>query len=113
LIALLVAVLATAVVAVLFGAGLSLRRSARELALLVEELEGHLKALIGQAEETIGAARSELARVDELVGSAEAITATVGSASRVVHAVLAAPLIKVVAFASGTLRAGRSLRRRA
>lgn len=111
MIAVALTVVATAVVAVLLGAGLSLRRSARELALLVDELEGHVQAVMGEAEETIVLARGELARVDNLVGSAEAITATVGSASRVAHAVLAAPLIKVVAFGSGTLRAGRSLRR--
>ena len=112
MIAVALAVVATAVVALLVGAGLSLRRSARELAGLVEELESRFEAVVGEAEATIDLARGELARVDDLVGSAEAITATVGSASRVAHAVLAAPLIKAVAIGSGTLRAGRSLRGR-
>ncbi len=103
-------VVTTAIVLALLGAALSLRRSARELRLLVEEMTDHAAAVIGDAEETIARARGELQRVDDLVGSAEAITETVGSASRVAHAVLAAPLIKVVAFGAGTARAGRRMR---
>lgn len=94
----------------LLGAALSLRRSARELRLLVEEMTDHAADVIGEAEDTIARARGELDRVDDLVGSAEALTETVGSASRVAHAVLAVPLIKVLAFGAGTARAGRRLR---
>ena len=103
-------VVSTAVVLTLLGAALSLRRSARELRLLVEEMTDHAAAVIGDAEETIARARGELQRVDDLVGSAEAITETVGSASRVAHAALAGPLIKVLAFGAGTARAGRRIR---
>ena len=103
-------VVSTAVVLLLLGAALSLRRSAVELRALVEEMSSHADAVLGEAEETIVRARGELARVDDLVGSAEAITETVGSASRVAHAVLATPLIKVLAFGAGTARAGRRLR---
>ena len=79
--------------------------------MLVEEMSDHAAAVIGDAEATIARARGELDRVDDLIGSAEAITETVGSASRVAHAVLATPLIKVLAFGAGTARAGRRLRR--
>ena len=103
-------VVSTAVVLTLLGAALSLRRSARELRLLVEEMTDHAAAVIGDAEETIARARGELQRVDDLVGSAEAITETVGSASRVAHAALAGPLIKVLAYGAGTARAGRRIR---
>lgn len=102
----------TAAVLVLLAASLSLRRSARELRLLVEEMTDHTSSVIGEAEQTIARARSELARVDDLVGSAEAITETVGSASRIAHAAFATPLIKVLAFGAGTARAGRRLRGR-
>ena len=106
-----ITVVSTVVVLLLLGAALSLRRSARELRMLVEEMSDHAAAVIGDAEETIARARGELDRVDDLIGSAEAITETVGSASRVAHAVLATPLIKVLAFGAGTARAGRRLRR--
>jgi methyl-accepting chemotaxis protein len=105
-----VTVVSTAVVLTLLGAALSLRRSARELRLLVEEMTDHAADVIGAAEDTIARARGELDRVDDLVGSAEALTETVGSASRVAHAVLAVPLIKALAFGAGTARAGRRLR---
>lgn len=110
MLAVVLAVLATAAVAVIGIAALSLRRSARDLQLLAGELAEHAEVVMGDVEETIATARAELARVDDLVGSAEAITETVGSASRVAHAVLAAPLIKVVALGAGTARAGRRLR---
>lgn len=105
-----VTVASTAVVLVLLGAAMSLRRSARELRLLVEEMSDHATDVIGQAEKTIVRAQEELDRVDDLVGSAEAITETVGSASRVAHAVLATPLIKILAFGAGSARAGRRFR---
>ena len=108
--ALAVTVASTVVVLVLFFAALSLRRSAKDLRALVEELTEHTASVMGEAEDTIARARGELDRVDDLIGSAEAITETVGSASRVAHAVLAAPLIKMVAFGTGTARAGRRLR---
>lgn len=105
-----VTVISTAVVLTLLGAALSLRRSARELRSLVEEMTDHASNVIGDAEATIARARGELDRVDDLIGSAEAITDTVGSASRVAHAVLATPLIKLLAFGAGTARAGRRMR---
>ena len=111
MVAVAVAALSTVVVLVMLVAALSLRRSARELRMLVEEMTDHAATVIGDAEQTIARARGELDRVDDLIGSAEAITETVGSASRVAHAVLAAPLIKVLAFGAGTARAGRRLRK--
>ena len=110
-VAVAVAVISAVVVVVLLGAALSLRRSARELRLLAEEMSDHAAAVIGAAEETIYRAQGELARVDDLIGSAEAITETVGSASRLAHATLATPLIKLLAFGAGTARAGRRLRK--
>lgn len=110
-VAVAVAVISAVVVVVLLGAALSLRRSARELRLLAEEMSDHASAVIGAAEETIYRAQGELARVDDLIGSAEAITETVGSASRLAHATLATPLIKLLAFGAGTARAGRRLRK--
>lgn len=110
-VAILVAVGSAAVVAVLLGAALSLRRSARDLRLLAEEMSEHASAVIDAAEETIVRARGELARVDDLIGSAEAITETVGTASRLAHATVATPLIKLLAFGAGTARAGRRLRK--
>jgi hypothetical protein len=106
-----VACLATLVVVALLGAAVSLRRSAAQLRVLTEELSEHAAVVMGEAEATLTRARRELDRVDDLVGSAEAITETVGSATRLAHNALAAPLIKVMAFRAGTARAGKRLRK--
>jgi hypothetical protein len=110
-VAIVVAVLSTVAVFGLIGAAISLRRSAKELRLLADELTEHAAAVLGEVETTVEQARGELARVDDLVGSAEAITETVGSASRLAHAAMATPMIKVMALAAGTARAGRRIRR--
>jgi hypothetical protein len=101
----------TLVVAVIAAAALSLRRSARQLNVLAEELAGHASVVLGEAESTIVRAKGELDRVDDLIGSAEAITETVGSATRLAHIAFATPLIKVMALGAGTARAGRRLRK--
>jgi hypothetical protein len=110
-VAIAVAVVATVAVLALIGAAVSLRRSARDLRVLADELTEHAAAVLGDVERTVDQARDELARVDDLIGSAEAITETVGSASRLAHAVVATPMIKVMALAAGTARARRRIRK--
>jgi hypothetical protein len=111
--AVVVGVTVVATVVVLGGlvAVVSLLRTARDLRSLAEELSEHAAAVLGEVEVTMARARGELDRVDDLVGSAEAITETVGSASRLARVALAGPLIKVMALGAGTARAGRRLRK--
>jgi hypothetical protein len=109
--AIIVTAIATLAVAVLLGAALSLRRSARDLQALADELGDHASAVISDAEATIARARGELDRVDDLIGSAEAISDTVESATKLAHTALATPLIKVMALGAGTARVGRKLRK--
>jgi hypothetical protein len=106
-----VTVLATLVVVGGLVAVGSLLRTARQLRALAEELNDHTAAVLGDVEVTVTQARSELERVDNLVGSAEAITQTVGSASRLARVALSRPMIKVVALGAGTARAGRRIRK--
>ena len=107
-----IAVAATVVVALLATAALSLARTAAQLRDLASELGDHATAVLGAVEDTVVRARAELDRVDDLVGSAEAISQTVGSASRLAHAAMSTPLIKTMACGAGTARAGRRLRGR-
>jgi hypothetical protein len=109
--AIIVTAIATLAVAVLLGAALSLRRSARDLQALADELGDHAATVISDAEATIARARGELDRVDDLIGSAEAISDTVESATKLAHTALSTPLIKVMALGAGTARVGRKLRR--
>jgi hypothetical protein len=110
-VAIAVAVVSTVVILTLVASAVSLRRSARELRILADELNEHAAIVLREVERTVDLARGELARVDDLIGSAEAITETVGSASRLAHAAVATPVIKVMALAAGTRRAGRRMRR--
>ena len=106
-----VTVVATLVVLGGLVAAVSLLRTARDLRGLAQELSEHTTAVLGEVEVTVARARGELDRVDDLIGSAEAITETVGSASRLARVALAGPLIKVMALGAGTARAGRRLRK--
>ena len=106
-----ITVIATLVVLGGLVAVWSLLRTARELRVLAEELNEHTAAVLGDVEVTVSQARDELERVDNLVGSAEAITQTVGSASRFARVALSRPVIKVVALGAGTARAGRRIRK--
>ena len=54
----------------------------------------------------------EIMRLDGLVTTAESVTGTVDSASRLAYIAMANPVIKGVAFASGTAKAARRLRGR-
>jgi hypothetical protein len=109
---LVAAVVVTLVVAVLIGSAVSLARTAAELRSLADELTQHAGAVLSEVEGTVDRARKELDRVDDLVGSAEALSETVGSASRLAHAAMSAPLIKLMALGAGTARASRRLRGR-
>ena len=62
--------------------------------------------------DTVEAANYEIMRLDGLVTTAESVTGTVDSASRLAYIAMANPVIKGVAFASGTAKAARRLRAR-
>lgn len=84
----------------------SLKETRRELAAFRETVG----ALLSTLETTIVEAQHDLERVDDLVGSAEALASTVDSAARVGYLAVGRPVIKTVALAKGTSRAARRLR---
>ena len=90
---------------------LSVQRSLHDLRHAVDELTAETRPLISELQSSVESARSDLDRFDRVLGSAEAISASVEGASRVAKAALSAPVIKTVAIASGTRRAARSLRK--
>lgn len=55
--------------------------------------------------------RQDLGRFDKVLGSAEAISGAVEGSARVTRVALSTPMIKIAAFASGTSRAARRIRR--
>ena len=78
----------------------------------VELLRTETLPVMVELRRLVRAANAELERVDDLLGTAESITGTVDSASRLAYLAFSNPVIKAVALASGTGRAARSLRRK-
>jgi hypothetical protein len=111
-VAVIVAVAATLVVVALVAALVSVIRAARALRAAAELLSEQSGELLDRLGGTLAHADAELARVDDLVGSAEDLTETVGSASRAAYVTLAHPLIKVMAFRRGSARAAQRWRSR-
>jgi Tfp pilus assembly protein PilW len=105
-----VTVVATVVLLALVVAVALLLAAARRLRRQVDELAGEAERLLQLIDDTVRQAGHEVERVDRMVGSAEAISDAVGSASRLMGGALAAPLIKVMAFGSGLVRGVRALR---
>jgi hypothetical protein len=99
----LVAVTATIVVAV------SLGRRTRELSDLVAQLRTETVPLVRDARTVVDHAATEMERVGDVLGSAEAVSATVDSASRLAYRAFSNPVVKTVAFGSGLSGALRRL----
>jgi hypothetical protein len=85
-------------------------RALRELRGAVDELSAQTRPLLVDLRTSVEEARSDLDRFDRVLGSAEAISQAVEGTSRLAQAALTPPVIKTVAFASGTRRAARRLR---
>jgi predicted RNA-binding Zn ribbon-like protein len=83
----------------------------RSLRSEVEHLREETRPLLAELRSTVTEARDDLDRFDRVLGSAEAISDAVSAGSRVARVALSAPVIKTVALATGTGRAGRRLRR--
>ena len=88
-----------------------LARTLAALRLTVEDLRRTTVPLVDDLHTTVQRATVELDRVDTLLGTAESISSTVDSASRLAYLTFSNPVIKALAFASGTSRAVRRFRR--
>jgi hypothetical protein len=106
-----VTVVATLVVVALAVAVVYLLKAVREIRLEAQGLAREATELLDELDSTVRQAGMEVERVDRMVGSAEAISDAVGSASKLVGGAMAGPLIKLVAFGSGLARAARLVRR--
>jgi hypothetical protein len=109
--AIVAAAAAAVVLIVMIFALLSLMRTVRALQTTVEELRSSTMPLMADARQTVAKATAELERVDGVIGTAESIGATVDSFSRLAYLAFSNPVIKVLAFGTGTARAVRRFRR--
>lgn len=109
--AVIVAVAVVVLVVGLLVAFYSLTSTLRTLRTTVEELRAEALPLLGSMRTTVNQANAELVRVDDLLTTAESISTTVDSASRLAYLAFSNPLVKVLAFGAGAGRAARRLRR--
>ena len=85
-----------------------LSRRIGDLKRLVEDLRRETVPLVRQARVVVEEAATEMVRVGDVLGSAESVSATVDSASRLTYRVFANPVVKVLAYSTG---AGTALKR--
>jgi hypothetical protein len=90
----------------------SLNTTLRALRETTDELRRSTVPLLAEVRDAVSQANAELGRVDGLLVTTEHITNTVDSASRLAQAAFSSPVIKTVAFTTGTSRAWRRLRHR-
>jgi hypothetical protein len=86
-----------------------LARRIAELRQLVRDLRRETLPLVHEARVVVEEAATEMVRVGDVLGSAEAVSATVDSASRLAYRAFANPLVKVLAFGTGAGAAARRL----
>jgi hypothetical protein len=110
--AVVVAVASALAVAVLLYAIVALNRTLAQLRSAIEDLRRETLPVVTEMRLAVSQANVELERVDNLLGTAESISSTVDSASRLAYLAFSNPVIKGIAFASGTGRAARRFRRR-
>lgn len=110
--AVIVAITSVIAVGVLMFAVASLVSTMRSLRDTIEAIRVDAVPAVAELRRAATQANLELERVDELLGTAESISTTVDSASRLTYLVMSNPLIKIVAFGAGASRAARRLRRR-
>ena len=108
----IVAFAAVVGVVLLVFAIVSLTRTLTAVRMSVEELRRETLPVIDELQRTVTQANSDLERLDTLLDSATSVTNTVDSASQLAYLAFSNPVIKAIAFASGTARAARALRRR-
>lgn len=83
----------------------------RRLRSVLDEVTTQVLPLVDDLGVAVTEANDQLERIDQLVGSAESISATVDATSRLAYRALSAPVIKTVAVGSGAARAAKRMRR--
>lgn len=104
-------VVGTLVIIALIVALAGLLRNLRQLTGAIEELRAEVVPLAGQWRRAVDQANVELQRADQLLTTAESVSQTVDSASRLAYLALSNPVIKLMAFSAGTGAALRRFRR--
>jgi len=109
--AVIVAIASVVAVVLLAVALVSVTRTLRAIRDTVEQLRRETVPMVSDLQHTVRQANSELERIDQVLVSAESVSATVESVSHLAYLAFSNPVIKVLAFATGTAKATKALRR--
>lgn len=109
--AVIVAIASVVGVGVLVLLAVSMLRTLKAMERAVDTLVSETVPVVNDLRSTVAQTNVELERVDGLLETAESIGATVDSASRLAYLAMSNPVIKTMAFASGTARMAKRLRR--
>jgi uncharacterized protein YoxC len=111
-IAAVVAAVAAVVAVILLAITLrAMTRTLDELRASVDDIRRTTVPAVEDVRDAVRQANTELARVDDLLGTAESISVTLDAGSRLAYLLFSNPVIKALALASGTSRAYRRFRR--
>ncbi len=88
-----------------------LRSEVADLRAETQPLLAELRRSADDARATAETARADLERFDRVLGSAEALSATLERSSRVTRNAISAPVIKAAGIATGTSRAVKRFRK--
>lgn len=108
--ALIVACLASALVGALVIVLLALNRTLRDARSSIDALRSETLAAIEELRASARRAEFELDRIDALYSTAEALSGTADSASRLAYRTVSNPVVKAIAIGAGTRKAIRRLR---
>ena len=108
--AVVVAIASVVGVVLLIIALVSVTRTLTTLRLTIEQMRRETVPVLTELQRTVTVANVELEKLDGLLDSAAGVTATVDSASHLAYLAFSNPVIKAIAFASGTARAARAFR---
>lgn len=89
----------------------SLVGTVQRLTLSLEEVTAQSLSLLGGVTETVSGVNTELARVDSIIANAQHVSERAQSVSDVLHAALTTPIIKLMAFGTGTRVAVQTARK--
>lgn len=110
--AVIVAIASVVAVVVLILGVVALTRTLTAIRLSVEQLRRETVPVLEQLQVTVAKANGDLERLDGFLDTAQSVSATVDSASRLAFLAIGNPVIKGVAAAAGVARAARALRKR-
>jgi uncharacterized protein YoxC len=109
--AIVVAIASVVAVTLLVFGLISVQRTLTTLRLSIEEVRRETLPVVTELQRTVAQANAELERVDGLLESAQSVTVTIDSFSRLAYLTFSNPIIKAAAFTAGTGRAVRAFRR--